>query len=248
MPCCACTTGSPTRSSDRSRTIISTLLARSCCRLPPRRRTRAASSVQLRLGQHARSAGSVVTKPSCSGADAQRERRARLDEVGVRCRTRRASGRTRRTSAASSRVGPAESAATSVAPDARSRWRFSASSGSVARRSTATSGAGPIATRRRRGRVDRRRRRVVSALLDVGFAVGSVSGHAGRCVDRRCARTCLARAKKSSIVRNRSIRRQRRPLRVGRRRIDSAGPRRVESVAARRSPGRRRRSRRRRAT
>ena len=36
MPCWACTTGSPARSSDRSRTMASTLLARSWSRLPRR--------------------------------------------------------------------------------------------------------------------------------------------------------------------------------------------------------------------
>ncbi len=63
MPCCSCTTGSPMRTSERSRSIASTFERRAASRLP-RRTTPAYSSASVTNAS--RAAGHA--KPACNGA------------------------------------------------------------------------------------------------------------------------------------------------------------------------------------
>ena len=103
MPCSTCTTGSPTRSSARSRIIASTFEARSRC-LPRSRRGLAANSSVSVMDRESR--GSRSAKPSCSGATPSAIRAGPARELGEVPRCRQTGCRIRRASGRSSRAGP----------------------------------------------------------------------------------------------------------------------------------------------
>ncbi|MCY1361386.1 hypothetical protein D9M69_480510 [compost metagenome] len=139
MPCSLCTTGSPSFSSARSRTIESTAVACSCLRRPARRAVPAYSSASVTKASCpcGRALGSA--KPLCSGATAIEKcaspaRNAAKSSTG--CGRRPLSAN----SCSSVSRRPAESAHISTRVCLSSSSASRLTSGSSARRLTETSG------------------------------------------------------------------------------------------------------------
>ena len=131
MPCCSCTTGSPMRTSERSRSIASTFVRRpaSRCAAPHD------AGVELGLGDE-REPRVAPREAGVQRRDDQRDAARRRRRTPRSRRPAAARARTRRSTAASSRAGRRSRRRSARARRSWRRARFSAASGSSARRST----------------------------------------------------------------------------------------------------------------